>query len=440
MGIEELKKVSRTLQKAVLSAADPSRAMKRALVRTPGGFTLEGREFSVRGRLAVVAVGKASAAMAVAASDILGPLVTEGCVIIPHGYSTGHLPPVMQVFSSGHPVPDEKGLAAAHHAAVLAAGLGEKDTCLFLVSGGSSSLLPDPLPGVSLQDLVETTSLLLKCGAGIRELNAVRKHLSAIAGGRLAASCDGAVVTYAVSDVVGDDISVVGSGPTVPDPSTFSDALAVLARYELIGRVPGSVRAALEHGRAGLIDETPKALPDRHAAFVIASSAQAVDAASVQARKSGFAPFVLTTTMSGEARDAGRLLASAALEARRFGRPAPAPACIIAAGETTVTVRGPGTGGRNQEIALAAALLLRDERGILLTSFATDGKEGNSDAAGAYASAATIAAGERAGLDAGSCLARNDANAFLAAAGDLIVTGPTGTNVNDISFVLVEKR
>jgi glycerate-2-kinase len=440
MGIEELKKVSRTLQKAVLSAADPSRAMKRALVRTPGGFTLEGREFSVRGRLAVVAVGKASAAMAVAASDILGPLVTEGCVIIPHGYSTGHLPPVMQVFSSGHPVPDEKGLAAAHHAAVLAAGLGEKDTCLFLVSGGSSSLLPDPLPGVSLQDLVETTSLLLKCGAGIRELNAVRKHLSAIAGGRLAASCDGAVVTCAVSDVVGDDISVVGSGPTVPDPSTFSDALAVLARYELIGRVPGSVRAALEHGRAGLIDETPKALPDRHAAFVIASSAQAVDAASVQARKSGFAPFVLTTTMSGEARDAGRLLASAALEARRFGRPAPAPACIIAAGETTVTVRGPGTGGRNQEIALAAALLLRDERGILLTSFATDGKEGNSDAAGAYASAATIAAGERAGLDAGSCLARNDANAFLAAAGDLIVTGPTGTNVNDISFVLVEKR
>jgi len=440
MGIEELKKVSRTLQKAVLSAADPSRAMKRALVRTPGGFTLEGREFSVRGRLAVVAVGKASAAMAVAASDILGPLVTEGCVIIPHGYSTGHLPPVMQVFSSGHPVPDEKGLAAAHHAAVLAAGLGEKDTCLFLVSGGSSSLLPDPLPGVSLQDLVETTTLLLKCGAGIRELNAVRKHLSAIAGGRLAASCDGAVVTCAVSDVVGDDISVVGSGPTVPDPSTFSDALAVLARYELIGRVPGSVRAALEHGRAGLIDETPKALPDRHAAFVIASSAQAVDAASVQARKSGFAPFVLTTTMSGEARDAGRLLASAALEARRFGRPAPAPACIIAAGETTVTVRGPGTGGRNQEIALAAALLLRDERGILLTSFATDGKEGNSDAAGAYASAATIAAGERAGLDAGSCLARNDANAFLAAAGDLIVTGPTGTNVNDISFVLVEKR
>ena len=440
MGIEELKKVSRTLQKAVLSAADPSRAMKRALVRTPGGFTLEGREFSVRGRLAVVAVGKASAAMAVAASDILGPLVTEGCVIIPHGYSTGHLPPVMQVFSSGHPVPDEKGLAAAHHAAVLAAGLGEKDTCLFLVSGGSSSLLPDPLPGVSLQDLVETTSLLLKCGAGIRELNAVRKHLSAIAGGRLAASCDGAVVTCAVSDVVGDDISVVGSGPTVPDPSTFSDALAVLARYELIGRVPGSVRAALEHGRAGLIDETPKALPDRHAAFVIASSAQAVDAASVQARKSGFAPFVLTTTMSGEARDAGRLLASAALEARRFGRPAPAPACIIAAGETTVTVRGPGTGGRNQEIALAAALLLRDERGILLTSFATDGKEGNSDAAGAYASAATIAAGERAGLDAGSCLARNDANAFLAAAEDLIVTGPTGTNVNDISFVLVEKR
>jgi glycerate 2-kinase len=440
MGIVELKKVSLGIQEAVLSAVEPSRAMKRALVRTPGGFTVEGREFSVRGRLAVIAVGKASLAMAAAASDVLGPLITEGCIIIPHGYASDHLRPVMQVFSGGHPVPDEKGLAAAHHAAALAAGLGENDTCLFLVSGGSSSLLPDPLTGVSLHDLVETTSLLLKSGADIRELNAVRKHLSAIAGGRLAASCSGTVVTCAISDVVGDDISVVGSGPTVPDPSTFSDALEVLARHDLTGRVPGSVRAALEQGEAGLIDETPKALADRHAAFVIASSAQAVEAASRQARESGFAPYVLTTTMSGEARDAGRLLAAAALEARRFGRPVPAPACIIAAGETTVTVRGHGMGGRNQEIALAAALLLRDEQGILLTSFATDGKEGNSDAAGAYASGATAAAGERAGLDAGSCLARNDAHAFLAAAGELIVTGPTGTNVNDISFVLVEKH
>ena len=346
----------------------------------------------------------------------------------------------MQAFSAGHPVPDEDGLAAARHAAALAAGLGEEDTCLFLVSGGSSSLLPAPVPGVSLHDLVETTSLLLKCGAEIRELNTVRKHLSTVAGGRLAASCRGAVVTCAISDVVGDDISVVGSGPSVPDPSTFSDALAVLQRYELTARVPRAVTAALENGMAGLIDETPKALPDRHAAFVIASSVQAVEAASRQAGASGFTPFVLTTTMTGEARDAGRLLAAAALDARRFGRPVQTPACIIAAGETTVTVRGDGIGGRNQEIALAAALLLRGEKGILLTSFATDGREGNSDAAGAYASGATAAAGERAGLDAGTCLARNDARAFLAAAGELIVSGPTGTNVNDVSFVLIEKH
>jgi len=441
--IAELKKVSQGIQDAVLSAVEPSRAMKRVLIRTPGGFTVEGREFPVRGRLALIAAGKASLGMAAAAADVLGPLITDGCVIIPHGYSSGSSGGAgtsMRVFEAGHPVPDAKGQAAALHAAALVAGLGENDTCLFLVSGGSSSLLPAPLPGISLQDLVETTSLLLKSGADIRELNAVRKHLSGIAGGKLAASCRGTVVTCAISDVAGDDISVIGSGPTALDPTTFADAAGVLERYGLTGRAPDSVRAALERGTAGLIDETPKALPSRHAAFVIASGSLAVQAASVAAGSSGFEPFVLTTTLTGEARDAGRLLASSALETRRFGRPATAPACIIAAGETTVTVRGDGIGGRNQEIALAAALLLRDEQGILLTSFATDGKEGNSNAAGAYASGATAGAGERAGLDAGSCLERNDSNAFLTAAGDLIVTGPTGTNVNDISFVLVDKR
>jgi hydroxypyruvate reductase len=292
---------------------------------------------------------------------------------------------------------------------------------------------------VSLRDLIETTSLLLKSGADIQELNTVRKHLSGFSGGRLAQSCRGTVVTMAISDVVGDDISVIGSGPTVPDPSTYSDALGVLSRYGLTSHVPAAVRTALEQGAAGLLEESPKTLPDRHVALIVASGALAVDAAAVEARVCGFTPFVLTASLTGEARDAGRRLASVAHESRLHGRPAPAPACIIAAGETTVTVTGDGTGGRNQEIALAAALDLRDEEGILLTSFATDGKEGNSEAAGAYASGATAAAGEQSGLDGQACLARNDAHAFLQAAGELIVTGPTGTNVNDISFVLVER-
>jgi glycerate 2-kinase len=293
---------------------------------------------------------------------------------------------------------------------------------------------------VSLGELVQTTSLLLQSGAGIRELNAVRKHLSRISGGHLAQSCRGTIMTLAISDVVGDDIAVVGSGPTVPDPSTFAEALEVLARYDLLPRVPGSVRTVLQEGAAGRLPETPKVLPDRHTALIVASGALAVEAASAEARACGFAPLVLTSALTGEARDAGRLLAAVARESRLLDRPVPAPACIIAAGETTVTVIGGGTGGRNQEIALSAAIELQDTPGILLTSFATDGQEGNSDAAGAYASALTIAAGRSAGHDARACLARNDSSAFLSAAGELIRTGPTGTNVNDITYALVEKH
>jgi glycerate-2-kinase len=440
MGIAELKRVSRQIQQAALSAVEPSRAVKRALRRTSQGFAVEGREYAVTGRLALIAAGKASAAMAAAAWDVLGPAISENLVVIPHGYSPGAFHrPGLRILTTGHPVPDDRGLEAARHVATIVRSMGNTDLCLFLISGGSSSLLPDPVPGVTLQELVETTSLLLKCGADIRELNTVRKHLGGIAGGRLARWCRGTILTLAISDVVGDDLSVVGSGPTVPDPSTYSQALDALSRYGLITRVPASVRAALEEGRDGRIEETPKELPDRHAAVIVATSAMAVNAAAAEARARGFTPYMLTTSLTGEARNAGAYLASVARESRRSGRPVAPAACIIAAGETTVTVRGDGVGGRNQEIALAAALELHDEPGLLLTSFATDGKEGNSTAAGAYASCDTIAAGEHAGLDARACLERNDAHAFLAAAGELIVTGPTGTNVNDISFALIEK-
>jgi glycerate 2-kinase len=212
----------------------------------------------------------------------------------------------------------------------------------------------------------------------------------------------------------------------------------VLARYRLGDRVPWAVQALIEAGEAGRAPETPKNLPPRHAAFIVASSRLAVSAASAEAAACGYPPVVLTTELTGEAREAGRLMAVAGVQSRRTGRPASPPACLISAGETTVTVRGPGIGGRNQEIALSAALVLRGEPGILLTSFATDGKEGNSEAAGACASEETIPAGSRAGLDAESCLLGNDSHAFLQAAGELIVTGPTGANVNDLTFVLVD--
>jgi glycerate 2-kinase len=433
MGVAELKLVSKRIQAAVLEAADPARATTRAL----GGLALAPAR---GGRLILIAVGKASLAMTSAALAMRGPSFSEGLVVLPHGYPAD-LPPGsrVQVLHAGHPVPDEHGVFAARRIAELVEGMREGDQCLFLVSGGSSSLLPSPPVGVSLSDLARTTALLLRSGAGIRELNAVRKHLSSISGGRLARSCRGTLVTLALSDVVGDDIAVIGSGPTVPDPSTFADALDVLSRYAPASRVPIPVRTVLEEGVDGRLPETPKVLPERHVARVIASGAMAVEAAASEARACGFAPLVLTSSLTGEAREAGRFLAAVARESLRHGRPVRAPACIIAAGETTVTVTGNGTGGRNQELALAAAVELQDSPGILLTSFATDGKEGNSDAAGAYASALTIASGERAGQDARSCLARNDSSSFLTAAGELIRTGPTGTNVNDVTFALVER-
>ena len=440
MEVDKLKTVSRRIQEAALAAVDPASAVKRALSRTPGGLAVQGRGFDLRGRLVVIGVGKASVAMTAAVVDLLGPVVSEGLVVAPHGYSTAGLPEErVSILHSDHPVPDEHGLRAAREVADLVAGLGERDLCLFLISGGASSLLPSPVPPLGLDDLVTTSSLLLKSGADIRELNAVRKHLGLISGGRLAQSCAGIIVTLAISDVVGDDLSVVGSGPTVPDPSTFAQARRVLERRGLADQVPRVVSALIDAGAAGRAPETPKILPPRHAAFIVASSALAVAAASAEARACGYPPLVLTTSLAGEAREAGRFLASIGLESRRSGSPARPPACLLAAGETTVTVRGRGVGGRNQEIALAAALVLQGEPGILLTSFATDGKEGNSEAAGAYASALTIGAESRAGLDAEDCLARSDASAFLAAAGELIVTGPTGTNVNDLTFILVDR-
>lgn len=378
--------------------------------------------------------------MTKAASAALGPLLAEGLVVVPHGYPAEGLDAArLRVLHAGHPVPDPDGLRAAEAVEAAVAGMGPGDCCLFLVSGGASALLPSPASPVTLPDLVQTTRLLLASGGSIQELNTVRKHLARISGGRLAESCAGTMVTLAVSDVVGDELSVIGSGPTVPDPSTFAQARAVLERRGLLDRVPASVAARIEAGAAGNVPETPKSLPPRHAAFIVASSETAVAAASAEARACGYPPFVLTTTLTGEAREAGRSLAEAGVRARRTGLPAAPPVCLVAAGETTVTLRGAGIGGRNQEIALAAALALEGEPGILLSSFATDGKEGNSDAAGATASAFTVEAGRAAGLDPLDCLARNNSHAFLEAAGELIVTGPTGTNVNDLTLVLVDK-
>ena len=401
-------------------------------------MTACGREYPLDRSILVLSVGKASHAMADAALDILGRHVSEAIVVAPRGYPGGTHSPRTAVFETGHPLPDEQGLAAARAIAARTAALERGDLCLLLLSGGGSSLMALPRPPLTLRDKVETTALLLRCGADIREINTVRKHLSGIKGGRLAAGTEGTIVTFAISDVVGDSLSFIASGPTVPDPTTFADALEVLRRYDILHSVPSAARAFLEQGLAGAAEETPKRLPQRFRATVIASSRSAVSAAAAEARRQGYQPHVITTELRGEAREAGRSMAAAAREVRHSGRPVTAPACLLAAGETTVTVVGSGRGGRNQEIALSAALELVGEPGILVASFATDGKEGNTDAAGGFASGQTIGKGKQAGLDPRTCLEANDAFRFLEAAGDLLVTGPTGTNVNDITCVLVE--
>ena len=441
--IAELKRISRLIRDAALAAADPAAAVKSALVQAGERAGLLGKDFPPRGRLVLVAVGKASPSMAAAALSALGESIAEGIVVMPRGYTCdlgGHPGGRrVAVFAAGHPVPDQDGMGAARRVRDLLASLDEKDACLLLLSGGGSSLLPMPYPPVTLAEKGETTLLLLKSGADIRQINTVRKHISAIKGGRLAEKIRGRIVSLVLSDVVGDPLDFIASGPAVPDPTTFADARGVLARYQLLDRIPGTVRQLIEDGCAGMIPETPKTLPSRHVTRIVASNRIAVDAAAAEAARNGFTPLILTTFLTGEAREAGRFMAAIAKESRVSGTPSPPPACILAGGETTVTVTGNGLGGRNQEMVLAAAIELAGEKGMLFTAFATDGKEGNTDAAGATASGETLAAGARAGRDPHACLRANDSYAFLAAAGELIVTGPTYTNVNDIVFALVDR-
>lgn len=440
MSAGDLRQSAHAIIRAAIAAADPEAAVLRALAPGSAVAALAGPGHAARGRLLLAAVGKAAAAMTGGALSVLGSRIDSGIIVLPRGYplEPGRIPSRIEVHASGHPVPDEAGLAASRRLLEMVEQVEEQDTLLLLLSGGGSSLLPLPADGITLDDKVRTTRLLLESGADIRAINTVRKHLSAIKGGRLAERARGTIVTLAISDVVGDDVQVIASGPTVPDSTTWADARAVLARHDLLVKVPPAVHRLVEDGLAGKVPDTPKSLPGRHAAAVIASNSAALDAAAAQAAARGFTPVVLTRALAGEAREAGRMIGSAARAARGGHGAAPAPTCLLAGGETTVTIRGRGKGGRNQEIALAAAMEIEGIEGVLVASFATDGKEGNTEAAGGFARADTVSAGRAAGLDPRACLDANDTHRFLEATGDLVVTGPTGTNVNDISFALVE--
>jgi glycerate 2-kinase len=424
-----LRKQALAIFKAALRAADPGEAVARRLER---------EDLTRYRNIYVVGAGKAGVSMARAGERVLGRRITRGLLNVKYGH-TAKLRRV-ELNECGHPVPDQNGVEGAGRIAEIAAGAGAEDLVLCLISGGASALLPLPADPVTLNEKQETTKLLLACGADIHEINAVRKHISRIKGGQLARLASPAtVLSLLLSDVIGDDLDVIGSGPTAPDASTFVRARAILEKYGIFNRVPAAVRERIERGVRGEIPETPK--PDdpvfaRVRNVVIGSNRLAVERAFATARELGFRALVLSTFVEGETREIARMHAAIAKEIVASGRPLKPPACIITGGETTVTLRGEGLGGRNQEFVLAAAIDIAGLPNVVVLSAGTDGSDGPTDAAGAIADGRTLGRNPC----APEFLARNDSYPYFEGLGDLIVTGPTHTNVMDVRLILVGEQ
>jgi len=422
---ERARDAAHAIWRAALAAADVPPLIDRALDRLP----IDLRQSSAR--LLVFGCGKAGGSMAAAVERALGARIADGLVVVKDGYTVPTERIVLK--EASHPVPDARGQTATEEMVRRVHSAGADDLIVFLVSGGGSALTPAPAPPITLAEEQETTRLLLAAGATINELNAVRKHLSLFKGGQFArAAAPAMLVVLVLSDVIGDPLDVIASGPAAPDPTTFADALSVLERRGVGARVPAAVRARLEAGARGEVPETPKPgdpVFKRVTHVVIGNNALVVEAATAEARRLGYRAEVLTHGLQGEAREVARDLVA---RARRL----PPGTCLIAGGETTVTVRGRGRGGRCQEFALAAALELSADDHLVVLAAGTDGSDGPTDAAGAITDATTITRGERTGRAAAAALDDNDAYTFLAGAGDLVVSGPTNTNLLDVYAVL----
>jgi hydroxypyruvate reductase len=428
---------------AALDAAAPALAVRRALTLRRQTLRVDDRLYDLGriGRVVAIGAGKASVPMASAVREVLRGRLDSVFVVAPS--------PVIRrakagiaVAEASHPIPDRRGVQAARHVMQLASSLDKNDLLIVLLSGGASSLLPLPARGLTLADKQRTTRLLLRSGATIAEVNTVRKHLSAIKGGRLAATTPASVLTLILSDVGGDDLGVIGSGPTAPDRTTFLDAVRIVRRYGLWAKLPEAVRIHLMEGLAGGRDETPKPqslIFRRVQHAVVGNNRLAVEAAAKAAHKEGYESVLLDTFMTGEAGQFGRWMGELGKElARRTTLPG--PVCVLAGGELTVTVRGSGTGGRAQEFALAAALVVQGTPGVWVAGFGTDGRDGPAIVAGAVADGETVARGKRKRMDAARFLRRHDSYTFFNKVGGHIKTGLTGTNVNDLYILMVRNR
>jgi glycerate-2-kinase len=426
---------------SALKAADPRQIIKSRLLLRDSVLRVDEYSFDL-GKfksIYVVGGGKASGSMAEALEKVLGRRITAGFVNVLHGET--NKTSIIKLHGANHPVPDEAGVEGTRKMLDLVEAATADDLVICLISGGGSSMMPLPRGGISLSDKREITDLLLKSGATITEINTVRKHISDFKGGWLAKKAYPAtVLNLILSDVMGDPLDFIASGPTVPDSTTFHDAVSVLRKYDLWARGPRSVTKVLSDGEKGLIPETPKASDEafkRVHNVVVGNNRLVSQTACTEFKSAGLDTLLLTSIMEGEARHVGTVLSSIAREVSISDNPVHKPGAVVAGGETTVTVTGKGKGGRNQEVALAAAMKLGNLDGVAVASLTTDGVDGPTDAAGAVVDGKTLAKAKRMGLSPEKFLAANDSYNFFSKISDLIFTGPTGTNVNDISLIVI---
>jgi hydroxypyruvate reductase len=427
---------------AGLQAVEPVEAIKRHTRLEKDLFFIGDRQFNLNDydRILVVGAGKAVAPMAKAMEDLLKDRISDGVIVVKDGHG---LPlKKIKVCEASHPVPDERGVKATEEILALAETAAGRDLVLCLISGGGSALLIAPVSGISLEDKQKATKLLLASGATIHEFNTIRKHLSRAKGGRLAQMAHPATVASLIlSDVVGDDLDVIASGPTVPDPSTFQDAQQIIQDYGIRDRLASSVRHHIQKGSAGQIEDTPKSdNPVFQQSFhtLVGTNLQALEAAAKAAERLGYQPLILSSKVEGEAREAAKFFSAIGKEILDSENPFKPPVCVLCGGETTVTLRGDGRGGRNQEFALAAALAIEGWDNMVVLSGGTDGTDGPTDAAGAIADGTTVTRAREHALEPKNFLQRNDSYRFFQKLDDLVITGPTRTNVMDLYLLLID--
>src|SRR5712691_2578221 len=444
-GLDKLHRDVLAAMDQALTAADPARIIRKHLRLDGQTLCADKLRFPLKDyrRIFVIGGGKASGYMAKEVEKLVGKWITRGLVIIPDYLRQKSQGRRIEYRAATHPIPTPKGMAGVLAMLDLVRNVSRDDMVIVLLSGGASALMPLPAQGMRLKDEARVTALLLKSGANIEEINTVRKHLSQVKGGRLAVRLYPAtVLSLIISDVVGDKLEAIASGPTAPDPTTYYDAKQVFQKYHLWPRIPNRARKVITYGLAGSIPDTPKkenkAFKQVHN-LIVGNNRESCFAAAEAMTKAGYRTQTLSIQITGEAREAGRIFGAIARDSQDNALPFAPPAALVAGGETTVTVRGKGKGGRNQELVLAAAARINGSDGVVIGSFATDGIEGQTNAAGALADGTTVMRGLKLGMYPGQYLENNDSYHYFSKLKDLVITGPTGTNVNDITILAARR-